>query len=193
MNKAVCGEAGGRERVNNWSDGCCYWDQLQLYHPSDDQTHITWLCVFACIWRMCVCVCLIWLCLFSWVSSSTFHTLICHFHGNPVLQGLQQICVFVHVCFREKERERDRKRDGEGGQERERVIEWTVHYHGQLYWIKMADGGWEHIRGAYIIQHLIEGAGWKRCRVEKKGKMHRGNLKEEGMKKRGDGGAHWDG
>lgn len=25
----------------------------------------------------------------------------------------------------------------------------------------MADGGWEHIRGAYIIQHLIEGAGWK--------------------------------
>lgn len=50
----------------------------------------------------------------------------------------------------------------------ERVIEWKVHYHGQLYWIKMADGGWEHIRGAYIIQHLIEGAGWKKCRGESK-------------------------
>lgn len=40
----------------------------------------------------------------------------------------------------------------------------------------MADGGWEHIRGAYIIQHLIEGAGWKRSRVEKKRKMHKGEF-----------------
>lgn len=46
----------------------------------------------------------------------------------------------------------------------------------------MADGGWEHIRGAYIIQHLIEGAGWKRCRIEKKGKTRKGDLKEEGIK-----------
>lgn len=41
----------------------------------------------------------------------------------------------------------------------------------------MADGGWEHIRGAYIIQHLIEGAWWKRCRIQKRGKIHRENLK----------------
>lgn len=38
-----------RERVNNGSDGCSYWDQLHLYHPPDDQTRITRLarCVFA--------------------------------------------------------------------------------------------------------------------------------------------------
>lgn len=50
----------------------------------------------------------------------------------------------------------------------------------------MADGGWEHIRGAYIIQHLIEGAGWKRCRVEKMGKMHGGVERRRNKKRRGE-------
>lgn len=49
----------------------------------------------------------------------------------------------------------------------------------------MADGGREHIRGAYIIQHLIEGAGWKDAGSRKKGKMHQGDFKrEEGMEKK---------
>ena len=115
-----------------------------------------WVCVCA---RECMCVS------YSFVSSHGSPHRFVHFHGNLMLQGLQQI--WMCLCMLVSGRGGDRKRNGEGGQERERVIEWTVHYHGQLYWIKMADGGWEHIRGAYIIQHLIEGAGWKRSRVEK--------------------------
>lgn len=45
----------------------------------------------------------------------------------------------------------------------------------------MADGGWEHVGGAYIIQHLIEGAGWKEAGKEEDALE---NLKGEGIKKR---------
>lgn len=38
----------------------------------------------------------------------------------------------------------------------------------------MADGGWEHIRGAFIIQHLIEGAGWKEAGERKERNTHVG-------------------
>lgn len=48
----------------------------------------------------------------------------------------------------------------------------------------MADGGWEHVGGAYIIQHLIEGAGWKEAGKEEDALE---NLKEEGIKKEGAG------
>lgn len=74
--------------------------------------------------------------------------------------------------------ERERQEEGwrRRVRERERVIEWTVHHHGQLYWIKMADGGWAHIRGAYITQHLIEGAGWKEAGWRKGETMRTGNL-----------------
>lgn len=58
----------------------------------------------------------------------------------------------------------------------------------------MADGGWEHVGGAYIIQHLIEGAGWKEAGKEEDALE---NLKGEGIKKRGSrrlfemGNAEW--
>lgn len=41
----------------------------------------------------------------------------------------------------------------------------------------MADGGWEHIRGVYVTQHLIEGG--KDARERKIGKMQRGGREEE--------------
>lgn len=72
--------------------------------------------MFGHIW----CVCHLGLCFISWASSSTFHILICYFHGNPVLQGLQQIQVLV--SFRERERETGRELEKES-KERERVIE----------------------------------------------------------------------
>lgn len=47
----------------------------------------------------------------------------------------------------------------------------------------MADGGWEHIRGAYVTQHLIEGAGWKRCKGEENWKDAKGGLRRGIIKK----------
>lgn len=38
----------------------------------------------------------------------------------------------------------------------------------------MADGGWVHIRGAFIIQHLIEGTGWKEAGERKE--RHAGGI-----------------
>lgn len=55
----------------------------------------------------------------------------------------------------------------------------------------MADGGWEHIRGAYIIQHLIEGAGWKWSRAENGEETQGGEGVEEGMKEETKG-PLWD-
>ena len=155
MNKAICRKAGGRDRITELivaaSGTSCNCTTPPMIKPT---SHRFFLCVCVFVHIRGVHVCHLWHCLVSWVSFSRFHILICHFHGNPMIQGAP---ANMNVCLSGKER--DRKGDGEGGQERERVIEWTVHYHGQLYWIKMADRGWEHIRGAFIIQHLIEGAG----------------------------------
>lgn len=123
MNKAAYRDAREAERVNSWSDGFCHWDQLHLCRPHQ-RSNIP-LCV--CVWCLCEYgepECLIWLCLFSWVSYSKFHTLILSFPWQPCVTGAAaHMNVFVHMSQGGRERETGRGTEKEGEPEKEWLSE----------------------------------------------------------------------
>ena len=152
MNKAICEEAGGRDRITDLmvaasGTSCNCNTPPMIKHTS----HGFWV-VFVHIWRVCV----------SFVASSHLMGLLLNIsHTN--LSSPWQHCVTrapantnVCMCLSGRQEERWRRRA------RERKSDWV---NSTLSWTAVLNqnGGWKlgaH-QGSLHYTHLIEGAGWK--------------------------------
>ncbi|MEQ2285467.1 hypothetical protein AMECASPLE_032104 [Ameca splendens] len=105
MNRAICGETGGRDGITDRISAAPR-DQLQLYLPSNNQTHITR--IFLCAGVHMVCV--------SFMALSHLMDLLLNISQSNLVSPWQP-CVTggsskkkhkrVHVSFRERETGRE--------------------------------------------------------------------------------------